>query len=209
MARRLLSGPFLCYEGQMKTWKSLADGLHCRGRGRIVVDVWLQAPGRRRRDAVDRGREDALHAGDAPRPQPGDVQPDRPPSWSWSSRGSSDMVLKKEHKVDLDKYGPKVDALARKRGQERVAIEKEQAKTFLDQAGQEPGAVVTPSGMVFRTVTPGTGATPDADRSRERAVRRAPHRRDGLRQHQEARRRRRRPSRSTASSSAGPRGSGG
>jgi FKBP-type peptidyl-prolyl cis-trans isomerase FkpA len=74
--------------------------------------------------------------------------------------GLTDMVLKKEHKVDLDKYGPKVDALARKRGQERVEIEKAHAKTYLDQAGKEPGAVVTPSGMVFRTTTPGTGATP-------------------------------------------------
>ncbi|HVV50590.1 MAG TPA: FKBP-type peptidyl-prolyl cis-trans isomerase [Polyangia bacterium] len=74
--------------------------------------------------------------------------------------GLSDMVLKREHKVDLDKYGPKVDALARKRGQERVAIEKEQSKAYLDKAGREPGAVVTPSGMVFRTLTPGTGETP-------------------------------------------------
>jgi FKBP-type peptidyl-prolyl cis-trans isomerase FkpA len=74
--------------------------------------------------------------------------------------GLSDMVLKKEHKVDLDKYGPKVDALARKRGQERVAIEKESSKAYLDKAGRESGAVVTPSGMVFRTVTPGTGETP-------------------------------------------------
>jgi FKBP-type peptidyl-prolyl cis-trans isomerase FkpA len=74
--------------------------------------------------------------------------------------GLSDMVLKREHKVDLDKYGPKVDALARKRGQERVEIEKAHAKTYLDQAGREAGAVVTPSGMVFRTVTPGNGETP-------------------------------------------------
>ncbi|HEX3902278.1 MAG TPA: FKBP-type peptidyl-prolyl cis-trans isomerase [Polyangia bacterium] len=74
--------------------------------------------------------------------------------------GLTDMVLKKEHQVDLDKYGPKVDALARKRGQERVAVEKEQSKTFLDKAGRESGAVVTPSGLVFRTVTPGTGEVP-------------------------------------------------
>ena len=74
--------------------------------------------------------------------------------------GLTDMVLKKEHQVDLDKYGPKVDALARKRGQERVAVEKEQSKTFLDKAGRESGAVVTPSGLVFRTVTPGTGEIP-------------------------------------------------
>jgi FKBP-type peptidyl-prolyl cis-trans isomerase FkpA len=74
--------------------------------------------------------------------------------------GLTDMVLKKEHKVDLDKYGPKVDALARKRGQERVEIEKAHSKTYLEQAGREAGAVVTPSGMVFRTITPGNGATP-------------------------------------------------
>src|SRR5256885_2319005 len=30
--------------------------------------------------------------------------------------GLSDMVLKKPQKVELDTYGPKVDALARKRG---------------------------------------------------------------------------------------------
>ncbi len=74
--------------------------------------------------------------------------------------GLTDMVLKRTPKVDLDTYGPKVDVLARKRGQERVEIEKEQSKKYLEQAGREPGAVVSPSGMVFKTVTPGTGATP-------------------------------------------------
>lgn len=74
--------------------------------------------------------------------------------------GLTDMVLKKEHKVDLDKYGPKVDALARKRNQERVALEKEQSKGYLEKAAKEPGAVVTPSGLVFRTITPGTGEVP-------------------------------------------------
>jgi len=74
--------------------------------------------------------------------------------------GLTDMVLKKEHKVDLDKYGPKVDALARKRNQERVVLEKEESKGFLEKAAKEPGAVVTPSGLVFRTITPGTGEVP-------------------------------------------------
>lgn len=74
--------------------------------------------------------------------------------------GLTDMVLKRPHKVDLDTYGPKVDALARKRGQERVEIEKEQSKKYLEQAAREPGAVVSPSGMIFKTVKPGTGATP-------------------------------------------------
>jgi FKBP-type peptidyl-prolyl cis-trans isomerase FkpA len=83
-----------------------------------------------------------------------------PEELEYVKSGLSDMVLKKEHQVDLDKYGPKVDALARKRGQERVAVEKENAKKYLDQAAREPGAVVSPSGMVFRSISPGTGEMP-------------------------------------------------
>jgi FKBP-type peptidyl-prolyl cis-trans isomerase FkpA len=74
--------------------------------------------------------------------------------------GLSDMVLKRPQKVEMDTYGPKVDALARKRGQERVEVEKEASKKVLESAGREPGAVVSPSGMVFKTVTPGTGPSP-------------------------------------------------
>ncbi len=74
--------------------------------------------------------------------------------------GLSDMVLKKPQKVELDTYGPKVDALARKRGEERVEVEKASSKKFLESAGRESGAVVTPSGLVFKTVTPGTGPSP-------------------------------------------------
>ncbi|HSS37339.1 MAG TPA: phenylpyruvate tautomerase MIF-related protein [Polyangia bacterium] len=74
--------------------------------------------------------------------------------------GLSDMVLKKPQKVELDTYGPKVDALARKRGQERVEVEKVASKKFLESAGRESGAVVSPSGLVFKTVTPGTGPSP-------------------------------------------------
>jgi FKBP-type peptidyl-prolyl cis-trans isomerase FkpA len=74
--------------------------------------------------------------------------------------GLGDMVLKRKLQVDLDTYGPKVDALARKRGEQRVAIEKESSKKFLDNAGREPGAVVSPSGLVFKTITPGTGESP-------------------------------------------------
>jgi FKBP-type peptidyl-prolyl cis-trans isomerase FkpA len=75
--------------------------------------------------------------------------------------GLSDMVLKRPQQVDLDKYGPKVDALARSRAQAHVAVEKGLAKTYLDSAGREPGAVVTPSGLVFRSTSPGTGASPN------------------------------------------------
>jgi FKBP-type peptidyl-prolyl cis-trans isomerase FkpA len=74
--------------------------------------------------------------------------------------GLSDMVMKREHQVDLEKYGPKVDALARARAQAHVAVEKAEAKTYLTKAAGESGAVQTPSGLVFRSTSPGTGATP-------------------------------------------------
>jgi FKBP-type peptidyl-prolyl cis-trans isomerase FkpA len=76
--------------------------------------------------------------------------------------GLSDAVLKGKPLVDLDKYGPKVDALARTRSQARVGIEKQQAKGLLDAAAKEPGAVRTESGLVIRTTKPGTGALPTA-----------------------------------------------
>jgi FKBP-type peptidyl-prolyl cis-trans isomerase FkpA len=74
--------------------------------------------------------------------------------------GLSDMVLKRPHQVELEKYGPKVDALSRSRAQARVGIEKGLAKTYLDKVAAESGAVRTPSGLVFRSTSPGTGATP-------------------------------------------------
>lgn len=74
--------------------------------------------------------------------------------------GLSDIVLKRPQKVDMDTYGPKVDVLARKRGQERVEVEKEASKKYLETAGREPGAVVSPSGLVFKTITPGNGPSP-------------------------------------------------
>src|SRR6185436_15105939 len=43
-------------------------------------------------------------------------------------KGLSDSVLGKTAAVELDKFGPKVDALARTRSLARVGIEKEQAK---------------------------------------------------------------------------------
>jgi FKBP-type peptidyl-prolyl cis-trans isomerase FkpA len=76
--------------------------------------------------------------------------------------GLSDSVLGKPTAVELDKFGPKVDALARTRSLARVGIEKEQAKKVLESAAREPGAVKSGSGMVFRSTKAGTGAVPVA-----------------------------------------------
>ncbi len=41
-----------------------------------------------------------------------------------------------------------------------AAHEKTASNAYLDKAATEPGAVKTPSGMIYRELTPGTGATP-------------------------------------------------
>jgi FKBP-type peptidyl-prolyl cis-trans isomerase FkpA len=74
--------------------------------------------------------------------------------------GLTDAILKHKPLVELEKYGPKVNALAQARQTAGVAVEKEKAKSSLDAAAREPGAVRTPSGLIFRTTKPGTGETP-------------------------------------------------
>jgi FKBP-type peptidyl-prolyl cis-trans isomerase FkpA len=76
--------------------------------------------------------------------------------------GLSDSILKKKPLVEIDKYGPQVDALARKRGNERAEQEKAKAKDIVAAAEKEAGAVKAPSGFVIKSTRPGTGATPDA-----------------------------------------------
>jgi len=55
--------------------------------------------------------------------------------------------------LNVEEYGPKFQALAQARAAAAAA-------SFLAQAAQEPGAIKTPSGLVFRTLRPGNGRTP-------------------------------------------------
>jgi len=74
--------------------------------------------------------------------------------------GMTDMVQKKKLAVELETYGPKVDAFHTKRRQDRGAAEKKQGQAAVDSAAREPGAVRTASGAIVRTVKPGTGEVP-------------------------------------------------
>jgi FKBP-type peptidyl-prolyl cis-trans isomerase FkpA len=76
--------------------------------------------------------------------------------------GLSDSINKKKPAVEVETYGPKLDALARSRSATAAVAEKARAKTTIENAAREPGAVKLPSGMVIRTTKPGTGASPDA-----------------------------------------------
>ena len=76
--------------------------------------------------------------------------------------GLSDSVNKKKPAVELETYGPKLDALARSRQTAAAQTEKAKSKEVVEAASREPGAIKLPSGMVIRTLTPGTGPNPVA-----------------------------------------------
>jgi FKBP-type peptidyl-prolyl cis-trans isomerase FkpA len=57
--------------------------------------------------------------------------------------------------VDLDQWGPKIQGLAQQRVQHA-------SEAYLTKAAAEPGAVKTPSGLVYHDVAVGTGPSPKA-----------------------------------------------
>jgi len=76
--------------------------------------------------------------------------------------GLSDGVLGKEKKVDLQTFGPKINALAQARLTASATAEKKAAEPFLAKAAGEKGAKKTASGLVFTEVKAGDGDTPKA-----------------------------------------------
>jgi FKBP-type peptidyl-prolyl cis-trans isomerase FkpA/FKBP-type peptidyl-prolyl cis-trans isomerase FklB len=76
--------------------------------------------------------------------------------------GITDGVLRKERKVDLQTYAPKVQELQRARVAAMAAAEKKAGQAFLDKAAGEKGATKTASGLVIATLKAGTGGTPKA-----------------------------------------------
>ena len=81
----------------------------------------------------------------------------------------NDFALQKQAKVDLAVYLPKVGELANKYTAQAnpgaaVSVDEEKAKgaAFAAQAGQEPGAVTTESGLVYKKLVAGTGVFPSA-----------------------------------------------
>jgi len=63
---------------------------------------------------------------------------------------------------DIQQYGGLLSARAQKQSGIVAAAEKERSASFRDSVAAVPGAVKTASGLVYRTITPGTGATPKA-----------------------------------------------
>jgi FKBP-type peptidyl-prolyl cis-trans isomerase FkpA len=64
--------------------------------------------------------------------------------------------------VDLNSWGPKIDPFTQARIGRIAEREKTASKGFLEKAALEPGAVKTSSGLIYRELTPGSGASPKA-----------------------------------------------
>jgi FKBP-type peptidyl-prolyl cis-trans isomerase FkpA len=63
---------------------------------------------------------------------------------------------------EIAQYGPKLQARAEAHAVTAAAAEKGKSATFRDTAAAEAGAVKTASGLVYKTITPGRGASPKA-----------------------------------------------
>lgn len=85
-----------------------------------------------------------------------------PAELEYIQKGMSDVVTGKEPAVKLEVYGPKIQLLAQSRHAAQVAKNLAAGKAFAAKAAKEPGAVTTSSGLVFRSLKAGSGASPKA-----------------------------------------------
>ena len=64
--------------------------------------------------------------------------------------------------IELSEWGPKINTFAQARAAKAAEVEKAKSKAYLATAAAEPGAVHSPSGLVYRELAAGTGASPKA-----------------------------------------------
>jgi len=64
--------------------------------------------------------------------------------------------------IDIDEWGPKIEAFAAGRAKRVAAREKAASASYLAKAAAEPGAVRADSGLIYRELSPGTGPSPAA-----------------------------------------------
>ena len=64
--------------------------------------------------------------------------------------------------IELSEWGPKINTFAQSRAAKAAEVEKSKSKAYLATAAAEPGAVHSPSGLVYHELAAGTGASPKA-----------------------------------------------
>jgi len=77
-------------------------------------------------------------------------------------QGLHDGVAGRPSAVSVEEWAPKIQDFMRTRAQAAAGKEEAAGASFLEAAASEPGAVKLDSGVIYRELTPGTGATPGA-----------------------------------------------
>ena len=78
------------------------------------------------------------------------------------SRGLKDAAAGKKVLVEPNTMQNQIQEFARSRATAAAASEKQKSAGFLAEAEKEPGATKTDSGIIIKTLTPGTGQSPKA-----------------------------------------------
>jgi len=78
------------------------------------------------------------------------------------ARGLTDGALGRPPQVELETQMPKIQAFGQARVAAAAAEEAKESETFLAAAAAEPGAEKLASGLVYRELAPGEGASPTA-----------------------------------------------
>src|SRR5690606_15524428 len=73
-----------------------------------------------------------------------------------------DVLTDRPVAVEISKYEDRFQALAEARLAASAADAREQASVYLAEAAGREGATTTASGLVYRTLTPGSGESPEA-----------------------------------------------
>jgi len=76
--------------------------------------------------------------------------------------GMHDVVLDEPFQVDMQVFGPRIQALANERQSARSDVERQASAAFADSLAAEPGAERFDSGLIYIPVTEGTGESPSA-----------------------------------------------
>ena len=77
-------------------------------------------------------------------------------------RGLSDGATGKKAQVEPDSQMQKINAFAQARSSAGAEKEKAAGREYAEKAEKEPGATKLPSGVVYKTLTPGNGPNPAA-----------------------------------------------
>src|SRR5262249_27065373 len=75
-------------------------------------------------------------------------------------KGLSDTATGGQPAFPIDSYGPKLDAFAQARAASRSGEEKAKSQAFREKAAGEAGAGQLNSGLIYKTLKPGNGASP-------------------------------------------------